>query len=271
MLRISENPSTPGTILLPCQQCGNLYSMPDFRNEIYADALLALLEKDNYCESCAEKLNAQLTQMLKQTSTTQEELLYKLKVYNFPYKYTHDRETGALLTAPVVRFAAEWIWVNKERNLLLSGITGSGKSTSACFVGMMLLKQGLKVRYATLSNLLADWRDARKSDTAHADQALLHSLLHDQQILIIDEVMGKCTVSQSSQEFLFELLERINAAESGSRIWLLGNFYSGSIEETFADPDPVRRRLQENFLCGRIADAKIVLLNPWEESHAQRS
>ena len=52
-----------------------------------------------------------------------------------------------------------------------------------------------------------------------------------------------------AREIVGEILEGVNSGECRSRIWILGNFYAGSIEETFSDPDPVRRRLQENFSC----------------------
>jgi hypothetical protein len=33
---------------------------------------------------------------------------------------------------------------------------------------------------------------------------------------------------------------------------MLGNFYTGSIEEIFPDGEPIRRRLSENFKCVRF-------------------
>lgn len=267
MLHITEDPSGSGKIFLTCQECGNLYAMQDFRGEIYSDSVAAYLEKESYCESCADKINAKMSAMVEHPSVTKEEFQYKLKVCNIPDSYIHDRETGVLLSSPIVRFVAEWIWIHKDHHLLLSGMTGTGKSTSACFVAMTLLKQGLNVRYATLSSLLSDWRDARKSDNAKADQDFLYFLLHNTHVLIIDECMGKCAMSQSAQEFLFELIEGINSTRSTSRIWLMGNFYEGSIEDIFSDPEPVRRRLQENFCCAYIDTQKqrITPLTVWRK------
>ena len=71
-------------------------------------------------------------------------------------------------------------------------------------------------------------------------------------MLIVDEVVGKAHVTDSGQELLFELLESVNSGTCRAKIWLLGNFYAGSIEEIFSDPDPVRRRLAENFHCALL-------------------
>ena len=85
-------------------------------------------------------------------------------------------------------------------------------------------------------------------------------------MVIIDEVVGKAKVSDSGQELLFDLLEAVNNGECRSRIWLLGNFYTGSIEEIFSDPEPIRRRLAENFECIRLVpeEQKVVKIPVWQ-------
>ena len=72
-----------------------------------------------------------------------------------------------------MRFVAEWIYLHREENLLLSGQTGTGKSTSACFVAVELLKQWKCVNYTSLRGLLDLWRKAKTSEWADAPAALL--------------------------------------------------------------------------------------------------
>ena len=95
---------------------------------------------------------------------------------------------------------------------------------------------------------------------------MLHSIF-SRDLFIIDEVVGKARISESGQELLFEILESVNSGACRSKIWLLGNFYEGSIEDIFSDPEPVRRRLQENFSCAFIDRKKqtITPLTVWKE------
>ena len=166
-------------------------------------------------------------------------------------------------------FVASWLWLNRNSNILLSGETGCGKSTSACFVAAKLLLEEKKIRYTSLRRLLADWRHAKTSDQSYAAEKMLSELFR-QDILIIDEIIGKARVSLSGEELLFEILESINSGSCRAKVWLLGNFYSGSIEDTFSDPAPVRRRLQENFICARCDKntETVERLTVWQEKRA---
>lgn len=248
-LSISDSP-TPGEILIHCKLCNGLYPIPDFRHSSVADILMDYYENSRTCPACAAKLAEQTARAAAEAArAANADLLPDLLAEaGIPSKYSHDRSSDSLFSAPPVRFLAEYIWRNRNRNLLISGITGSGKSTSAGFVASRLLAEGAKLRYSSLRSLLADWRDAKTSKSPYASERLLKSITA-LDYFIIDEVVGKNTVTDSGQELLFALLEAVASGQSRARIWLLGNFYRGSIEALFSDPDPVRRRLQENFLC----------------------
>ena len=151
---------------------------------------------------------------------------------------------------PPVRFAAEWIWVHRHENLLISGATGSGKTTSACYVALRRLLEGARVRYSLLRELLSEWRDAKRSDRSYAEEAVLERLFA-LDLLIVDELIGKARVTESGRELLFELLDAVASGECRARVWLLGNFYRGSLQALCgdADADPMLRRIAENFTC----------------------
>ena len=265
---IIQESTTPGKILIDCPVCQKFYEEKDFRSDQFADVVQICLETTRICPECqvAQEKSREDLAAAAVAKQMKEQLPKLCEASGLPRNYIHNKVTGELFTAPIVREVAEFLWRNRSFNLLLSGVTGSGKSTSAAFVAMQLIAQGKAVTYTTLGNLLAKWRDARKNDRRSTDTQLLHEIFFDQQIFIIDEVVGKAKVSESGQELLFDILEAVNSGECRSKIWLLGNFYQGSIEAIFADPEPVRRRLQENFLCSRITEKRTIeRLTVWQE------
>ena len=262
---INESP-IPGKILVDCPVCQQLYEESDFRKDPFADIVQMCLEKSRICPECRsakerEKQELARAEIAHHTLAKLPELCLAA---GFQRNYLYHRQTGEFFTAPIVRPVAEFIWVNRSFNLLLSGVTGTGKSTSASFVAARMIAQGKDVRYTTLGNLLARWREARKNERKLTDTQLLHEIFYEPAVFIIDEVVGKAKVSESGQELLFDILEAVNSGECRSKIWLLGNFYQGSIEDMFSDPEPVRRRLQENFICGSVAGGKIERMTVWK-------
>lgn len=255
-----KDSATPGKILIDCQTCEKLFEVDDFRSDTFADFVRRSYETERRCPDCAEKLAAQKRETERRINREK-----RLTAACIPPLYIHDRETGKLFTVPPVPFAEKWIYENGTKNLLISGITGSGKSTSACFAAARLIADGKRVRYTNLRKLLSDWREAKTSDEYMAAEKLLDEIFSFD-VFIIDEVVGKARVSESGQELLFEILESVNSGIARG-IWLLGNFYAGSIEEIFSDPEPVRRRLQENFLCVLLdkENQKIKPLTVWKE------
>ena len=92
-------------------------------------------------------------------------MLETLEINGFEKNYIFEKATGDFFKVPPCRYVAEFVYRNRSRNLLLSGTTGSGKSTSASFVAMQMLKNSdLKIKYFTLRKLLAEWRSAKTSD-----------------------------------------------------------------------------------------------------------
>ncbi|WP_176013636.1 ATP-binding protein [Victivallis sp. Marseille-Q1083] len=157
---------------------------------------------------------------------------------------------GYRLDPPPVRVVAAWLWEHRTNNILLSGRTGSGKSTSACCVASRLIAEHQRVRYCTLRRLLADWCAAKTGKQYAAEELLTDIGKLD--LLIIDEMANKANISMSGQELLFELLEGCYSGVRPTRLWLLGNFYRGAVADIFADPDPVLRRIRERFVCAVI-------------------
>lgn len=255
---IQETPN-PGKILIDCMTCGTMFEIDDYRNELIADTVRKCYERFRKCDPCrtAEQQARQQQHIRERKAQINAQLPELLETAGIPHNYSHDRDTNLIFTQPPCRYAAEWIYRNRFRNLLISGETAAGKSTSACFVAALMIKEEKKIAYTNLRQLLSNWKSAKTSDRDAVTERMLRDIFH-LDLFIIDEVVGKAKVSESGQELLFEILEAVNSGACRAKIWLLGNFYTGSIEEIFYDPEPVRRRLQENFTC--------VLLNRSEQT-----
>lgn len=249
-----EETNTPGKIRIDCLRCSKMFEIDDFRQAEYcAKALEVYYERNRHCEWCIDALQEEAEAKARQAKIAELQATFpdRLQKSGLPELYTHDRTTGELFTVPPKREMAEFIYRNRQSNLLISGETGTGKSTSACFIAARLLMPGGRIKYYRLSQLLSEWREARRSDAPYAAENLTSRLL-SYDVLLLDEVAGKAKISESGQELMFELVERICNGESKTRLWMLGNFYTGSIEEIFPDGEPIRRRLSENFKCMRF-------------------
>jgi DNA replication protein DnaC len=167
------------------------------------------------------------------------------------------REAGfaprfASMDRPYVHHAAEWLWRKRESNLLLGGPTGTGKTSGAAFIVRLMLKDAfLNVRYSTRQGLIADYVRAKTSD-GDSEQAF-YGRIARLDILVVDEMVGKKgsgRLTDSSQELFFSLVDGAYSGERRTRIWLLGNFYAGAVDDLFDDPAPIKRRLAEAFALG---------------------
>lgn len=256
-----EDSTHRGKCLIDCRHCGKMYEVDDFRDSEFFETIRDFFETARQCPDCKK-----IAESNKKAQEITDRLPAAIRASGLQPNYINDRATGKLFTEPPCRYAAEWIYRNRLCNLLVSGVTGSGKSTSASFVAIMLLREGRKVRYIKLRELLTKWKQAKTSDRDLAVDQLLNEIFR-QELFIIDEVVGKAKVSESGQELLFEILESVNSGACKSRIWLLGNFYTGCIEEIFSDPEPVRRRLWENFKCGCLdkPNQTVHPLSVWKE------
>lgn len=157
-----------------------------------------------------------------------------------------------LKTAPV-KFVANWLWKNRERNIVLSGPTGAGKSTSAGFITRFLIRDDHKtVRVCYFAALLDEWRAARCADADPYAVKDLFRRLEAVDVLIIDECAGKSVNTDSSREFMYRLIEDVQNGSCHAKVWFLGNFYRGSVADVFGDAEPTYRRLKEKFVCGRV-------------------
>ncbi len=212
-------------------------------NGIFADAVKSLYE-NLICDDCRNGKAQQNRQeeFAKYKKHLIDTLPERLEKTGLPKRF---RE----LQKPPCRPGAEWIYCNRKSSLLISGETGSGKTSSAGFVLTLLLSErNYHVWYRTWQQLAAEFVNAKVSSQENE----LHFLqkLDTVDYLIIDELIGKkgdVKISPSGQELLFNIVDGVYSQARDTHVWVLGNFYSGAIDAAVDDPQPLRRRLQESF------------------------
>lgn len=180
------------------------------------------------------------------------------------YRYRRDNGLSTVEGGAIVKHAADWVWRHHKRNLLISGKTGVGKSTSACYAAMKLISEHKRVRYLKLQRLLCEWSEARTNDSAYGEQEFF-GRFRRLDYLILDEAVGKVKDTESRREMMIELLDEIASGELKMRLWLLGNFRTNSIDALFGEEnrEPSRRRIEENFICAGITETSVEVFHVW--------
>ena len=242
-----------GVTWVDCSGCGQMFPIEEW--------MLEMCENDAFrrCEVCAAKAEAE-----ERRREDAERLERLADAAGIPELYRLDRQTRKPMISPPVPHVARWMWEHRAANLLLSGRTGVGKSTSAVFCAMRMLAEGKKVRYCKLRRFFSEWRDARTSDDPAGDERFFADIRR-LDLLILDEAADKVKITESAQEVMYELLDQIADGELRTRLWLLGNFRAGAVDELFGDSEPVYRRLDENFICAGATPDGIITFRAWRQ------
>ena len=245
-----------GEIWHDCFRCGKMFHSYD-QEAIGAELLASIYAKDEMrlCPACADADYAEKEAQ----RAEQEQADYQNRIADMaidsgvPSGYIFHRETGKLIEEPIKPEVFNWIWRNRNRNLLLTGKTGDGKSTGSCLAAVRLIAEGKSIRYVKLRKLLFEWRNVKKSDDKFADERFFDQIGF-RDVLIIDEAADKAVITESGNEMMFELLDRVSDGELQTKVWITGNFRDGALKELFGEEEPVYRRLEENFMIGGILD-----------------
>lgn len=240
-----------GQTWVDCSICGEMFPIEDWMENLCTD------DDFRHCDVCNERMAEE-----RKRREWADNLPKRAAAAGIPDLYRLHRATRKPITAPIVPHAARWVWENRDRNLLISGQTGVGKSTSACFAALRMLAEGKSVRYVKLRRLLAEWRDARTSDEPQGDERFF-AAIRRLDLLIIDEA-DKAKTSESGQEMMYDLLDGIYCGEIRTKLWMIGNFRAGSLDDIFGDSEPVYRRIDEGFLCGGVTGDGVEVFRVWK-------
>ena len=260
----------PTKALLTCPVCGCRFDMP-LRSGILDDPLMgsfmkAVLERQQ-CDTCIAKLEEQ--QRKDDRQAAEEQRLQMLPTLFREAGIPPNMMFRPNITPVPVRDVANWIWQHSNRNLVLGGATGTGKTTSAMACLVRLIESYWKrVLYVKFPALQSSWRNAKMAETKSGQNAVSAWIerLSAYDVVCIDEFCGKSRLSESGEEMMFTLLDGVMEGTFKAKVWLLGNVRSMTLDSMFQDVEVIKRRIAESFTCGAIGnDAKVVFVNPWTD------
>ena len=235
------------TVTCKCDGCGTVFSFEsnaDFsRKSIFNDVLMNAYNQTR-CDVCAEKMKKEIEEKRHKEyiAMLAESLIEREIEAGFPKNFRG-------LEKPFIRQAAVFFYENRDRSLIVSGKTGTGKTSSALYVlGLMMAEKEIKVKYYTRQTLIAAYVRAKTSNDDCEDAFLERLAAYD--YIVIDELVGKkgdAALSDSAQELFFNLIDGAYSGERKARLWILGNFFKGALNSLIADPDPYKRRIRACF------------------------
>lgn len=153
---------------------------------------------------------------------------FKLNATIQDIDYEHPRNVQPAQIAQL----AQGEWIERARNLLITGPCGSGKTYLACAVGHHACRQGYSVRYYRLSRLLLALTQA-KADGSYQKQLTQLAKL---QVLIIDD-WGLEPLTSAQRNDLMEIMDDRHNSQSTVMLSQLptDQWYAAIGDNTLAD------------------------------------
>lgn len=123
---------------------------------------------------------------------------------------------------------SECTWLTNNRNIIITGPTGTGKTYIACAIGNMACRQNYTVRYFRLPRLITDLALAKAENTYNSYM----KRLKDCNLLIIDD-FGLAPITSENGRELLEVIE--DRVQKGSTL-ISGQLPITSWHPLFSDP-----------------------------------
>lgn len=148
--------------------------------------------------------------------------------------------------------AACFDWLRRgARHLLLTGETGTGKTTTLCWLMRAWgnYRRMCSMRYCTFAELTAEYQIAKRNEHGMTE-TWFWRWMEGLEVLAVDELVNR-RAGTLAPELLYNLLDRAYSRRMKS-LWLAGNIGSNALDEMSDEPELMRRRLNEAFIGGRL-------------------
>lgn len=226
------------TALFVCPECRREFTAPF--EEAFAE-----LYKNAVCPVCIKQIENS-----KRAKSSRDKKIQLLASLDQRMEDSGFHGVFCNMETPPVRHNAEFIWRNRNSNLVISGETGAGKTSSAAFVMRHLMKEKIiKCRYTLWSELHSEYVSAKTRENNCTEERFF-AALNKLDYLIIDELAwrrGSAKLTPVAQELLFNIIDGAYCQSRKAKVWFLGNFYNSAWRKLIDSPEPILRRLKFKF------------------------
>lgn len=210
-----------------CPECGCKWQTTI---EIEDEYLISLDWIDNtensiLCEDCQMKADAENKIKQEQSRISQE-----IENANIPNEFcTWNKELG---NAELANFVHQ----NKDKNLFLSGMYGTGKSRSLAInlVKLIAKNQSIKVKFFRFNELAIQYASICREDIGQATKFIRELLSND--IIVIDD-LAKKRITDNAGEFMYDIFDNLYCGKSKSKLWVSSNINWRKLANLFENKD----------------------------------
>ena len=170
------------------------------------DALKQQLGSDNYeNKSFLQRLDELVTEQINVTTNARVARLIKQSNIRWPAASIGgiDYKLQPSLKPALVNELAELEWLKNKRHIIITGPTGTGKTTLACAFGNAAIMKGIPVIHCRFSELILKLSAAEEDKRA----AIFKRKVEKVPLLIIDD-WGTTPLKVVERHALFELIEK---------------------------------------------------------------
>lgn len=245
-------------ITIRCRCCGELFETSSTLAIVQDDELWPVFSRwyeDMVCDRCAEKA-AERRRMEEEDNRRREiiaTISRRLEETGIPPRFRSipaSDEEGEIEK-----------WLARGGNVVLTGDTGTYKTSSVCQRLCRLVSRGVSVRYYTrLADLAAEFQSMKRMDGGDNPERM-RSRLNRHAVVCVDEIYDKSGITKMVQEMFFWLLDSEYNGQLTCRLWLVGNVPSKCIDD-FGDGPVIRRRLADCFRVGIVKGGKVREVTP---------
>ena len=208
-----------------CPHCGKVTTTDLVVDEFVAQLMVGRCNSNSACTECAGKIKA-----AKEESMRLARIEENLRTSGIGEKFL-----GKWDPAIGNRKLANAIRENSGKHLFVVGAYGAGKTSCTSVNLERQIKAGKRGKYYKFNHLAHDYSQSfSKGETAPKD-FIAGIFRYD--VVVIDDLCKKETVSKTAAEFCYELLDYIYEHDVKCRVWFTSNITPAKLHTKFESQD----------------------------------